>query len=94
MAEAKSGDKVLADVQKFDKEKGLKHVEVTEKVVLPDKDGTPFYLIDIFLAIEKEKTEVSLRQEIEQGKDLKHVKTTEKNVLPTKQDIEAEKKSS
>ncbi|BHF71633.1 hypothetical protein SprV_0401469300 [Sparganum proliferum] len=44
--------------------------------------------------IEKEKTEVSLRQEIEQGKDLKHVQTQEKTVLPTKQDIEAEKKSS
>ncbi|KAL7060459.1 hypothetical protein AAHC03_09280 [Spirometra sp. Aus1] len=82
MAETKSGDKVLAEVQKFDKD-ALKHVKTEEKVVLPDKKD-----------IEKEKTEVSLRQEIEQGKDLKHVQTQEKTVLPTKQDIEAEKKCS
>ncbi|CAL8078271.1 unnamed protein product [Calicophoron daubneyi] len=72
---------ILKDVTKFDK-KGLQHVETKEKIVLPSKD-----------AIDQEKTEKQLLEEITKQPHLKHTETKEKNPLPTKEDIEAEKKA-
>ncbi|KAA0192608.1 putative beta thymosin [Fasciolopsis buskii] len=70
---------VLKDISQFD-QTNLQHVETKEKNVLPTKD-----------AIEKEKTEKQLMDEITKGTHLKPTTPVEKNKLPTKADIEAEK---
>jgi len=58
----------------------LRPVETEEKVVLPTPEQ-----------IAREKTEQSLRSEIESPVALKKTSTTEKNVLPTAEEILAEK---
>ncbi|PAA78754.1 hypothetical protein BOX15_Mlig033731g3 [Macrostomum lignano] len=72
---------VLADIGVFKREQ-MNHVEVAEKVVLPDREQ-----------VESEKREASLRQEIESSSDrqLKHVEVQERCRLPDAEQIAQEK---